>query len=441
MRTHTAVRSLAAVFLLLLTAAAMPSSAAARAPGAGWMGPAQVQTVSAPQGTAHGDLTTTLTGVTFAGPAYAWACGLHSTLLRSTDGGATWSTLSSPLPDEEVSDVEFVSPTTGWAIGVNNAILRTTNGGGSWSSQVSQGLVYSPYLLALAAGDATHAWIGGYSKPDSSSYINVVLRNDGSSWLPCANLIAAGAAMGWGVTGIDFPDLEHGWAAVSDGEYMFSNDGGVTWTPPIDVLGASFFDDVSFADATHGWIVGQDSSYDGFIMHTADGKTWQRQADSVTLPEVRAVFAVSPSVAWAACADGYVMKTEDAGETWAYDQAVPGVDLNGVACPSADVAVVVGDGGTIIRYGDPYAPPKPVLSGLKPASGYVRSVVTLSGHSFGALRDARCSVTFGAKKATVKSWSDTRIKVTVPRGVARGYVKVKVTTAGGVSGTKKFLRK
>jgi hypothetical protein len=29
----------------------------------------------------------------------------------------------------------------------------------------------------------------------------------------------------------------------------------------------------------------------------------------------------------------------------------------------------------------------------------------------------------------------------VPVGTAKGYVKVKVTTAGGASGTKRFLRK
>jgi uncharacterized protein (TIGR03437 family) len=67
--------------------------------------------------------------------------------------------------------------------------------------------------------------------------------------------------------------------------------------------------------------------------------------------------------------------------------------------------------------------------------------VTLSGHGFGALRDGASSVKFGAKKAPVKSWSDTQIKVTVPAGTPRGYVKVKVTTAGGVSGAKRFLRK
>jgi hypothetical protein len=114
--------------------------------------------------------------------------------------------------------------------------------------------------------------------------------------------------------------------------------------------------------------------------------------------------------------------------------------LNAIACATADVAWVVGDGGTVIRYGNAYKPPKPVLDKLKPASGRVRSTVTLYGHGFGATR-GKSFVTFGAKKAPVKSWADTRIKVTVPAGTAKGYVKVKVTTTGGASGARKFLRK
>lgn len=441
MRARIASRSLTTVFLLILAASALPPLAAAETPGAGRLGGASVRTVTTTGVGSRGELTTALTGVTFGSPGYAWACGLHATILRSTDGGHTWKALSSPLPDEEVSDIEFVSPTTGWAIGVNNAILRTTDSGASWSAQTSQGLVYSPYLLALAAVDPTHAWIGGYSTADYSSYSNVVLSTDGAKWTPSASLIGLGSAMGWGVTGLDFPDREKGWAAVSDGEYMFSNDGGVTWTPPIGILEASFFMDVSFADATHGWIVGEDTSYDGFIMHTSNGVSWERQAGGATLPDVRAICAVNQNVAWAACADGYVMRTVDGGQNWAIDRPAPGIDLNDVAAPSADVALVVGDQGTIIRYGAPYVPPKPILRALKPATGRIRSVVTLTGSEFGALRDAKCSVKFGTRKATVKSWSDTRIKVTVPSGTPKGYVKVKVTTAGGVSVAKKFLRK
>lgn len=435
------------ILLVLVTtatalAAARPCAAAAAGPG---LGDASVQTITAPLGTARAAVTTTLTGVTCVSPGTAWMCGLDDTIYRTTDG-ATWTKLSSPLPDdEEVTDIEFVSPTTGWATGANNAILRSTNAGSSWSAYVSQGWVYSPYLLELSAVDATHAWAAGYFKEGSSAYHNVVLRTtDGANWNAPATLWADWGS-GWGVTGVDFPDRLHGWGVIAGGALIFTNDGGATWTPPLDVAQASYFNDVSFADATHGWVVGEDSSYNGFIMHTSDGVDWYRQAEGLSglspLPDVRAVCAVNQNVAWAACAGGYVLKTADGGASWNYDrpQPVP-TDLNAIACATADVAWVVGDGGAVIRYGDAYKPPRPTLDKLKPASGSVRSTVTLYGRGFGAVR-GKSFVTFGARKAPVKSWSDTRIKVTVPVGTAKGSVKVKVTTTGGASGARKFLRK
>jgi photosystem II stability/assembly factor-like uncharacterized protein len=400
------------------------------------------QTVLTPLGAARGDATT-LTGVSCVSPAIAWACGLHNSIYRTTDGGSTWTRLSSPLPDQEVSDIEFVSATTGWAIGVNNAILRTTNGGSSWSARVSQGWVYPPYLLEISAVDATHAWIGGYSTQNYSSYYNVVLRtSNGTDWHAYPAFMEH-AASAWGVTGIDFPDRLHGWGVISGGGYVFCNDGGGAWTPPIDLIGVSSLADVSFSDATHGWAVGQDSSYDPLIIHTSDGKNWFRQAEGLSgldgLREVRAVWAVNQNVAWAACAGGYVLKTEDGGSTWAYERPATS-DLNAVAAATTAVAWVVGDGGTVVRYGPEYKTPKPVLSKLKPASGRARSAVTLYGRGFGALRE-KGLVTFGARKAAVKTWSDTRIRVTVPAGTPKGSTKVKVKTAGGVSAARVFLRR
>jgi photosystem II stability/assembly factor-like uncharacterized protein len=389
-------------------------------------------------------VTTTFSGVSAVSPGVAWVCGLDASIYRTTDGGATWTRLETPLPaDEEVTDIEFVSARHGWAIGANNAILRSTDGGDTWSSSTYNGLVYPPYLLALSAVDATHAWIGGYSTSNYRYYHNVVLRTtDGTTWNAAPGLFVD-AATGWGVMGIDFPDRQHGWGAILGGALILSNDGGAVWTPPIDVAVAASLVDVSFADTSNGWAVGEDSSYDGFIMHTSDGESWQRQALGLAgldpLPDVRAVCAVSPSVAWAACADGYVLRTTDGGRTWTFTRPVQ-VDLNAIAFTSSDDGWVVGDGGTVVKYGDEM-PAKPVLTKLVPASGYPRSTVTLVGRAFGAQRGTS-RVTFGTWKVSRYTlWSDTRIKVTVPTRVPKGYVKVQVTTSAGASNIKRFLRK
>jgi photosystem II stability/assembly factor-like uncharacterized protein len=389
-------------------------------------------------------------GVTCVSPGQAWVSGTDNSIYRTTDGGAHWTQLSTPLPSaEEVTDIEFVSSTTGWAIGANNAIMRSTNGGTTWSSKDYLASLYPPYLVKLSAVDATHAWIGGYYLTGEwrQYYHNVVLRtSDGTTWQAAAALMADGST-GWGVVGIDFANRDRGWGVTAGGGFIYTWNGGAVWTPPIDMEGVSTFSDVSFADANNGWAVGEDaSSYgsgNGLILHTSDGRTWYRQATNVAglspLPSVRAVCAVSPSVAWAACSGGYILHTTDGGSTWTYFHPVT-ADLNAVAFATADTGWVVGDNGTIVHYGPPYKAAKPVISKLSPSSGYVRRVVTLTGRGFGATR-GKGFVKFGPRKVGFYiDWSDTRIRVMVPVSTPKGAVKVTVATANGTSNFKRFVR-
>lgn len=299
-----------------------------------------------------------LSGVSCVGAAAAWASGQNGAILRTTNGGATWVRLSSPVPaGEEVTDVEFVNLTTGWAIGSSNAILRSTNGGATWSAQSFLGFTYPPYLLALSATDASHAWIGGYDSTGGftyDAYYSILLgTGNGTTWWSSAPLAAGD--YGHGLTGLDFVDASRGWAVTVDGSFTITTDGGRTWTAPLYPTGVDSFSDVSFADAANGWAVGQDSSYAGFIMHTTDGgRTWYRQAQSTLaagpVSDVTAICAVSPSVAWAVCRDGFVVYTTNAGASWTIERPTT-QDLKDVSFASADTGWIVGDAGTILRHG------------------------------------------------------------------------------------------
>ena len=80
----------------------------------------------------------------------------------------------------------------------------------------------------------------------------------------------------------------------------------------------------------------------------------------------------------------------------------------------------------------------PVLTGLSPAQGRIGDVVTLTGKHF-SLRNA--VVRFGATTATdYVSRGDSKIRVRVPVGTAKAWVKVTVTTLIGRSAPKSFLR-
>ena len=79
----------------------------------------------------------------------------------------------------------------------------------------------------------------------------------------------------------------------------------------------------------------------------------------------------------------------------------------------------------------------PALTGVSPVHGRIGDVVTLTGRHFGK----RGVVQFSGKTVTAYlSWDVSQIKVRVPRGTARGSVKVTVTTLIGQSAPRSFFR-
>ena len=319
-------------------------------------------------------------GVSCVDAARAWACGQDGTIVRTTDGGLTWDKLATDVPgDEEITDVEFASPTCGWATGVANAILRTTNGGTTWSSQSWLGSIYPPKLLAVSAVDASHAWIGAYETSNWmnwNTYQSVLLgTSDGKTWWSPSGVVVGD--YGHGITGLDFVDVSHGWA-VADNAVTSSSDGGRTWTPLLFIDVASSFGDVSFADAQNGWVVGEDSSYEGFVMHTSDGgQSWYRQAEDEiaagAVSGVNAVCAVNASTAWAVCEGGFVLHTTDAGATWARERPTT-QDLNDVSFISAETGWAVGDAGVVLRHG-----PAPELDDKPPTCVAIKNASVVKG--------------------------------------------------------------
>jgi hypothetical protein len=89
-------------------------------------------------------------------------------------------------------------------------------------------------------------------------------------------------------------------------------DGGAIWTPMTPPPSESYkpLEDVSFADANNGWIVGGMGSW----YHTTNGgDTWTNEVGSGVWPI--SVFAFSPTAAWAGTTYGGILTTTPAPST------------------------------------------------------------------------------------------------------------------------------
>lgn len=77
-------------------------------------------------------------------------------------------------------------------------------------------------------------------------------------------------------------------------------------------------------------------------------------------------------------------------------------------------------------------PAKPVIKKVTPDEGLIGTGFKITGTSFGKTRE-KSTVTVGGKKATLVTWSDTSVTVTVPLKLTAGKYPVIVKTAGGPS--------
>ncbi|HKE45675.1 MAG TPA: YCF48-related protein [Steroidobacteraceae bacterium] len=79
----------------------------------------------------------TLTGVFFLNAQLGWAVGHDEVILRSEDGGETWTrTHFAPQKQQPLLDVWFADADNGFAFGAYGTILASHDGGRTWAEQI-----------------------------------------------------------------------------------------------------------------------------------------------------------------------------------------------------------------------------------------------------------------------------------------------------------------
>jgi len=157
----------------------------------------------------------------------AYVVGAFGTLLSTSDGGATWRkqelswdrlipliTKDSGTLEPNLNAVYFVNPETGWIVGEFGLVLKTSDGGQTWSSQTYGS--DRPQLFAVMFRDKLTGWSVGQQG-------TLLKTTDGGR-----NWIAVDIGTRRNLYGISIED-ERG-LIVGEGIVMASQDNGAIWT-------------------------------------------------------------------------------------------------------------------------------------------------------------------------------------------------------------------
>jgi photosystem II stability/assembly factor-like uncharacterized protein len=234
-----------------------------------------------------------LRAVSAVSETVAWASGNNGTVVRTSDGGATWTRVSPPGTDTlDFRDIEAVDATTAYILSIGPAdrsrILKTTDAGQTWTPQFTNADPRAFYD-AVAFWDARRGLAVG--DPVDGHHTVVRTEDGGRTWtpVPAANLPPAlegeGAFAASG-TCLVVQGVRNAWigtGGAARARVFRSHDGGLTWkvadTPIMAGVASAGIFSLAFTDERNGVAVGGDYRKEGDtgdnIAFTADGgATW-----------------------------------------------------------------------------------------------------------------------------------------------------------------------
>lgn len=268
-----------------------------------------------------------LRGVSAVSSTVAWASGAGGTVLRTVDGGRTWTRRRVPDADAlDFRDVDAMSATTAHILSIGpgeaSRIYQTTDAGATWSERF-RNADPKAFFDALAFAGATF----GVAISDSvdGRFVIRMTSDGGRIWMPVPadRLPPAGEGEGaFAASGsnVSLVGRDHIRIGLSSSRVLRSNDGGRTWTAhgtPVATGEATGIFSIAFHDAQRGVVVGGDyrneaAAVANVAVSTDGGVTWTR-------PAGQALSGFRSAVAWVPGRERMLLAVGPTGSDWSSD--------------------------------------------------------------------------------------------------------------------------
>lgn len=314
--------------------------------------------------------TATLYSVSTVDANVAWAAGTTGTVIKTTNGGANWTTVTSPRAVDAhvicgVSATKALVATNGTS---DAKIHLTTDGGLTWTDVFTQAggfinvIIMFDDMNGLAEGD-----------PVGGNWTLLKTTDGGFTWTSAATVPQAGSEYGWNNSGWNVGN--NVWFGTNNSRVYKSTDRGATWSfAPTTVLNSY---SVAFGDAQKG-IVG---SATGTANRSSDGGNSWASISTPATGNILGMTTVGGNEFWFTAGTS-VYYTSNHGTNWSTgftaSASLYHLHFKGLGGSNA-VGYAVGANGFVVKYfRGPVTPQVVVVSpngGEKWTVGSTRQIV------------------------------------------------------------------
>lgn len=232
-----------------------------------------------------------------AGMQYTY--NAEGVVIKTIDGGDTWSQVLGGSGTNGIETVCFTSPTTGFIAGWNDYFAKTTDGGTNWTPMTVGSDNY--YFVDIEFWDANNGIACAIT--NTSGYQIYVTTNGGDTWTTSTGLDQ-------NVQDVAYANATTLYAVGGDETISKSTDGGNTWSEIYSGTFQYMFMGVDFVD-DFGIVGGED----GKIMSTTDGGlNWS--TFSTGYENFSGAWVFNSDSAYMGGSDENIYKTLDSGSNW-----------------------------------------------------------------------------------------------------------------------------
>ena len=296
-----------------------------------------------------------LNKVFFVDSAMGWIVGDQATVIRTSDGGLSWTIQDPGIPNNigDVNTIFMLDRRIGWALAtvppnprdtfVGTILLSTVNGGDSWDKE----FFADEFFGSLYFSDSAEGWMGSREGGIERT------TDGGKHWSVSA--VDSTEHLYYPVHTIRFisPDVGYavgGWREIT-GIVWKTTDGGDHWSAT--GLGDELFD-VLFTDSLHALCVGGGLDDGAGVARTSDGGVTWKFGYIGYRGQAMAISGPTPSEGWVVLGNtGKCLMTTDAGSTWIQMYTPDSVSVTDVRFIDSVRGYMVGLGGSILRYKPP----------------------------------------------------------------------------------------